>query len=1345
MNRISGSIVRDDTKQGISDVIVVLYDVDISNPNQGNPESRFEPSSSLVQQYLQLIYGGRDAEEDQEIRQGQMAADRLGSVLTGSNGHFELEFDDEAFRVNDAEARPDLVLLVVAPDRQGALINEDSIYLSVGTPEYMRIMHLSILPVRNAGRQEQVIIRIPPAVLRRFNVDATADSTRPFVSAMAGAEKKRIALNSLINRQLGLRDKALRQEEIKEATDRFAVNVSGISSALRASPLFVSNGDSPEEASRVALRRGVDRIRPHGDSRTTAAHLRLSEEDLRALGITNLGIESLSDLEERLRDTGITLPLNTEQFCERLQEKVGGTELVRVTSLLDEQRAEAAARQEQLNAPDTPEEDGEEEEEPESPLSPEELIRERVLKEVEAMGEDPTQTAGAEDQQSSIRSAFELLKPPASPADVTAFHDFHHLQIAFPDVWAEAFDRDVSDIIRSLYIEYREFNEETGNDEDDLLGLGDIDPEALLDINEYTTLLRNLGASVVSLGESVQVPAEVVRFWNEMNRVGSFEEQKENVIQNRMNLRLQEQKDAVNAGKLFTQKASTIAPSTDIHAIWLTLSVEQQQELFELATVPDPQTLFEQTLDIASNFQERVHELLAADNTEKIKLGMDLMREARLPRDEDQQPGLTLEERYARARFIISNPAGRISRVQRLLAGLAQRLSEPYSFRVFQKNSVNFGIVSTYRQEWNPGDYQVGSLVGTVPLAPGEKRKYTTSNKIKKSLSQKRNDRYSTVLSDERAITSRLIADILEKASTETDFEQTLKTKLSGTIKAFTLGVNTSTTFQKNQSVESQRIKKQFHEAIRKASQEIKDEHALEISTESASEFETGSVSEIHNPNNEIAVTYLFYELERQYRVTERLHKLTPVILVAQEVPEPSDIDDDWLIAHAWILRRSLLDSSFEPVLDIVSEGLVQDEVTLELARRHFETQKLLVDTLSESVDSLSTLQETLRNTLVQTSEQEKLARIAKRKARRRRRRRFFGPPLGRTVSPGRLSSGSSLLTFGNRGESADVLEARREALETRLEFLEGTLSDERSRLTRATSVLEKATEELAVAIEDSFTRRTQVNQLRVHIKDNILHYMQAIWSYEKPDQRYFRLYDLPVNVPGPETDDEGNADFVLTPRSTEEIDGFYPSWVLGRFDLELPIRVTLPPPGTPITQTRLHQVADLDNLLGFKGNYMIFPLLECTYITDFMMQDYVDDYFGVRDPDPVSSFSTEELLQYAEQIWHDERTSEATREALNALILQRLTSVRNDDDLIVIPTGQLFIEALKGEHVLLEHFKQQHRALDVLKVQEEVRMERLESLRKAYRLILENPLLHNPDEDKRVEVNGDADADISV
>ena len=44
-------------------------------------------------------------------------------------------------------------------------------------------------------------------------------------------------------------------------------------------------------------------------------------------------------------------------------------------------------------------------------------------------------------------------------------------------------------------------------------------------------------------------------------------------------------------------------------------------------------------------------------------------------------------------------------------------------------------------------------------------------------------------------------------------------------------------------------------------------------------------------------MTFLFYELQRSYRIFERLYRVQPVVLVAQEFPQPGDIDQAWLSA----------------------------------------------------------------------------------------------------------------------------------------------------------------------------------------------------------------------------------------------------------------------------------------------------------------------------------------------------------------------------------------------------------------------------------------------------------------
>jgi hypothetical protein len=74
----------------------------------------------------------------------------------------------------------------------------------------------------------------------------------------------------------------------------------------------------------------------------------------------------------------------------------------------------------------------------------------------------------------------------------------------------------------------------------------------------------------------------------------------------------------------------------------------------------------------------------------------------------------------------VPDPLGGSSRLSQLLTRLDKILAEKYAFDVFAKDSINFGILITYRQTWEPQSYQVGDLVSTIPLAPKEVRRYTT-------------------------------------------------------------------------------------------------------------------------------------------------------------------------------------------------------------------------------------------------------------------------------------------------------------------------------------------------------------------------------------------------------------------------------------------------------------------------------------------------------------------------------------------------------------------------------------------------------------------------------------------
>src|SRR6266852_1699241 len=117
-----------------------------------------------------------------------------------------------------------------------------------------------------------------------------------------------------------------------------------------------------------------------------------------------------------------------------------------------------------------------------------------------------------------------------------------------------------------------------------------------------------------------------------------------------------------------------------------------------------------------------------------------------------------------------------------------------------------------------------------------------------------------------------------------------------------------STSFGVEALSESSQNRKDFREAVLKAVQTYNEETSKEVVTETDASSEYTESGTLVNPNDELAVTYLFYELQKRYRLSEQIYRVAPVVLVAQEVPSPDQITEAWVISNDWILNRCLLD-----------------------------------------------------------------------------------------------------------------------------------------------------------------------------------------------------------------------------------------------------------------------------------------------------------------------------------------------------------------------------------------------------------------------------------------------------
>lgn len=573
----------------------------------------------------------------------------------------------------------------------------------------------------------------------------------------------------------------------------------------------------------------------------------------------------------------------------------------------------------------------------------------------------------------------------------------------------------------------------------------------------------------------------------------------------------------------------------------------------------------------------------------------------------------------------------------------------------------------------------MGELVKTIPLAPKGVRRFSHKTTIKKSRAEREVESSVHSRRSDSSETSRAETEILRKAQARTNFSLGAE----GGLNLGVAEVSASTQFEHSAASSSQETKKTFREAVFKASEEYRAERKLEVNVSASEEMALEESGEINNPNDEITVTYLFYELQRRYRVSEKIHRVNPVVLVAQEVPRPNETDEDWIVAHDWILRRVILDDSFLPAMDYLITKVVGDEVALQEMFQNLEQQRRLL--------------EELKDELVAIREQSGRRYAALQRAITQR-----AAAVEAEEDEGFLESTHNFF-FG--GDASVSPETRQILEESARDAYERAAKEEKvlqARLERESTALATSTDEYTRKLSAHLNRKAQIARLRVHIKSNILYYMQAIWSHEPPDQRFFRLHNVQV----PRMSGELKYTLVEDPDAMP----VPPDWkkplklvTKGKFDSNFGGFETL------------EEAADLDNLLGFKGNYMLFPLKRSNLLTDFMMTPYLDPVAGLRDPDPLGDWTLQEFAHYVcclRENLSDEEFDEL-RPGLEET-RRRISNAPSREEEILVPTNSLFIETLPGKHPILEDYKLYHRVMDVKKAQAQVRAQELDNVRAA-------------------------------
>ena len=536
--------------------------------------------------------------------------------------------------------------------------------------------------------------------------------------------------------------------------------------------------------------------------------------------------------------------------------------------------------------------------------------------------------------------------------------------------------------------------------------------------------------------------------------------------------------------------------------------------------------------------------------------------------------------------------------LHRTLKDLHERLTGNYNFTVFAADkdyhSVNFGLWVTYREKLIPSEYQAGKLLKTIPLAPNEKTDYSVKLTRNEKRTRKEAKKNNSSLTNEQTSTSRVEADIMAKAQTKTNFSASAEGD-------YDIGISSgkgTTSFGVEAISEFAQNRKDIREAVLKATQAYSDEVSKEVVTETDAASEYVESGTLVNPNEELAVTYLFYELQKRYLLSEQLYRVMPVVLVAQEMPSPGQITEAWVIANDWILNRCLLDDSFRPTLAYLANKSVGDDFALRELRKNLRQQRNLVATLQIEFSAAS-MEADNRYKALETAISNRIDE------EHREATDGFGNDL--------------LDFFGGGGQDPQAAKARELAAKDAHQYAKDKAEKAAAALRQEVNTLHTLTENYNRTLQDRLDNETKVKRFMVHICYNITHYMHNIWNMEPPDQRYLRLYK--VQVPVLELDGRS---YRVDTRVEDDIFAAFRAPGTEKHKAFLHGTLKHNADGN-FTTVPLVEVARLDKVVACIGNYLVFEMIEHNALTQFMSAPYIDSAFGAMDPDELSNVNLEQ------------------------------------------------------------------------------------------------------------------------
>jgi len=249
--------------------------------------------------------------------------------------------------------------------------------------------------------------------------------------------------------------------------------------------------------------------------------------------------------------------------------------------------------------------------------------------------------------------------------------------------------------------------------------------------------------------------------------------------------------------------------------------------------------------------------------------------------------------------------------------GTLNMLTQPIKFDFKERGAIMgdlcYGALFEFRQEWWDVGHSLGNLLYSVPLAPCEQTKIATVDWRRKDYAKRQSAldeshfQDTTISRDETVNEAvRLASDKHVTGTTEGGGGGIALGPISGgygiTVQNVDEGIKAPTEASRS-----------INDRIRQTSNTLRNTRAFAIAETTQEEESVVRTRVLRNHNHCHTVTFQYYEVLQHYLIATKINQIRPAVFIPF-VPIEFTAED--VASYGYILRRALLDTTLEPVLD---------------------------------------------------------------------------------------------------------------------------------------------------------------------------------------------------------------------------------------------------------------------------------------------------------------------------------------------------------------------------------------------------------------------------------------------